>query len=308
MIFHKDQIIDPENFRQPSFFISPFSTADLERNDAIMKNPNVSDDSLKEYNAFFGEHEYCLSGKEAIFNALDHYNLKKDDQVLILTTTSNLYISSCVTKEIEKFCGWSREKTDNTKLIFIIHEFGKVFHDMETIKNYNLPIIEDCAMSMFSSDEKELIGQYGDFTIYSLPKFFPIQFGGILKVNCKNYSINKNKAYQNHLQKVTLHYFEDSENIKKKRKDNNNYLILELCKLGFTPYFDYSERETPSVCMFTNNGHDLPKLKVFLQRNGIECSIFYGKDAFFIPVNQALGKFEMDYIINLITFFINESK
>jgi hypothetical protein len=308
MIFHKEQIINPESFRQPSFFISPFTTADLERNDTIVKSSSFSENTIYKYNSFFGEHEYFLSGKDAINKALSHYDLQKEDEILILTTTSNLYVSSCVTKEIEKFCNWSREKTEKTKLIFIIHEFGKIYPEIETIKNYNLPIIEDCAMSMFSTDENHLIGKYGDFTIYSIPKFFPIQFGGILKVNCKDFSISENKPYKNHLQKVTLHYLEDSENIIRKRKENNTYLISALNNLGFRSYFEYSKFETPSVCMFENNGYDLTQLKTFLQKHGVECSIFYGKDVFFIPVHQGLGTFEMDYIINLIEFFIHETK
>ncbi|WP_300673888.1 DegT/DnrJ/EryC1/StrS family aminotransferase [Soonwooa sp.] len=308
MIFYENQIINPENFRQPAFYISPFTTTDLGKNDAIIKNSILNKDVLQKYNSFFGEHEYFMNGKEAIYKALSHYNLLPEDEVLILTTSSNLYVSSCVTTQIEKFCRWSRVKSEKTKLVFVIHEFGKVYSDMATVIAYNLPIIEDCAMSMFSNDETNYIGQYGDFTIYSIPKFFPIQFGGILRVNCDNFVINEEKPYKNHLQKLILHYFENTQDIIKKRKENNSYLIAALSKFGLKPYFEYSQFETPSVCMFTNNGYNLPDLKVFLQKNGIECSIFYGKDAFFIPVNQALGIFEMDYIINLIEFFIHENE
>ncbi|SHE69963.1 DegT/DnrJ/EryC1/StrS family aminotransferase [Chryseobacterium takakiae] len=308
MIFYKEQIIYPESFRQPSFFISPFSTADLEKNAMIVKDCSCNENTIKKYNSFFGKHEYFLSGKEAINKALSHYLLQKEDEVLILTTTANSYVSSCVTKEIEKFCTWSRQKTDKTKVVFIIHEFGKIYNDMETVKKFNLPIIEDCAMSMFSNDENNLIGTHGDFTIYSIPKFFPVQFGGILKINCENYSITHTKIYKDYLQKLVLHYFQDTEHIINQRKNNNCYMIAGLTKLGFTSYFEYSEFETPSVCMFENNGCDIVKLKVFLQQHGIECSVFYGKDAFFLPVHQALGVFEMDYILNLIEFFIHENK
>lgn len=308
MIFYKNQIINPENFRQPSLFISPFTTCDLGKNETIVKNSVFSREIIHKYNTFFGQHEYFISGKEAIFKALSHYDLQKEDEVLILTTTSNLYVSSCVTKEIEKFCTWSRKKTDKTKLVFIIHEFGKVYPDMASIKEYNLPIIEDCAMSMFSNDDNNQVGQYGNFAIYSIPKFFPVQFGGILRINCENFHLNDDKPYKDYLQKLTLHYFANSHSIREKRKENNNYLIAALNKLGFKSYFEYSTLETPSVCMFENNGHDLSKLKIFLQTNGIECSIFYGKDVFFIPVHQALGIFEMNFIINLIEFFIHENK
>ncbi|MGG7470461.1 DegT/DnrJ/EryC1/StrS family aminotransferase [Chryseobacterium arthrosphaerae] len=310
MIFYKGQIINPENFRQPSFFISPFRTSDLGKNDSIVKDDSPSDEELlKKFHSFFGKtYEYFLSGKEAINQALRFYNLESDDEVLILTTTSNLYVSSCVTKEIEKFCQWSREKTNKTKLIFVIHEFGKVYPDMERIKNYNIPIIEDCAMSMLSNNSQHQTGQYGDFTIYSVPKFFPIQFGGILRINNNYKKSESEKPYQNYLQKICLHYLKDIENIIIQRRANNQYLISKLEKIGFKSFFEYNEYETPSVCMFENNGCDLSELKIFLQQNGIECSIFYGKDVFFIPVHQNLGTFEMDYIVNLIEYFVYENK
>ncbi|WP_278377857.1 DegT/DnrJ/EryC1/StrS family aminotransferase [Chryseobacterium arthrosphaerae] len=310
MIFYKGQIINPENFRQPSFFISPFRTSDLGKNDSIVKDDSPSDEELlKKFHSFFGKtHEYFLSGKEAINQALRFYNLESDDEVLILTTTSNLYVSSCVTKEIEKFCQWSREKTNKTKLIFVIHEFGKVYPDMERIKSYNIPIIEDCAMSMLSNNSQHQTGQYGDFTIYSVPKFFPIQFGGILRINNNYKTSEAEKPYQNYLQKICLHYLKDIENIIIQRRANNQYLISKLEKIGFKSFFEYNEYETPSVCMFENNGCDLSELKIFLQQNGIECSIFYGKDVFFIPVHQNLGTFEMDCIVNLIEYFVYENK
>jgi dTDP-4-amino-4,6-dideoxygalactose transaminase len=43
---------------------------------------------------------------------------------------------------------------------------------MESLLDLNIPIIEDLAMSLFSTNDSSRIGKYGDFTIYSLPKFF----------------------------------------------------------------------------------------------------------------------------------------
>lgn len=308
MILHNQHIINPEDFRTPSFFISPFSTADLERNNTAFESSSSNTTAITQYESLFGKHEFFLNGKCAINKALSHYQLQPDDEVLILTTSSNWYVSSCVTNEITKFCKWSREKTDNTKLVFVIHEFGKIYQDMEMVKSYQLPIIEDCAMSLFSNNDNHSVGKEGDFAIYSLPKFFPIQFGGILKINRKDFFANHHKPFSDYLKKVTVHFLENSEEISLKRKENNDYLLSELLKYGFQPYFDYTGKETPSVCMFKNNGYDLSQLKIFLQKNGVECSVFYGDDAFFIPVHQNLSRFEMNFIINLIDYFIHETK
>jgi dTDP-4-amino-4,6-dideoxygalactose transaminase len=43
---------------------------------------------------------------------------------------------------------------------------------MESLLDLNIPIIEDLAMSLFSTNDSSRIGKYGDFTIYSLPSFF----------------------------------------------------------------------------------------------------------------------------------------
>jgi dTDP-4-amino-4,6-dideoxygalactose transaminase len=126
---------------------------------------------------------YTLTGRLAIQKSLQHYNLQPNDVVTILTTSNNFYISGCVTAEIEKFCKWNREISDKTKLIFVNHEFGVPYENLEELKKYKLPIIEDCAHSFFSEDDKSEIGKVGDFAIYSFPKIFPIQIGGLLVSN-----------------------------------------------------------------------------------------------------------------------------
>lgn len=309
MIFYNQHIINPENFRQPSFYISPFNTSDLEKNAAISLKSDFNPEVVTKYKELFGKHQYFISGKSAVYFALKHYQLKENDEVLILTTTSNVYVSSCVTNEIKKFCNWSRVRSAQTKLVFIIHEFGKIYEDLEFAKSLNLPIIEDCAMSLFSESQTQKVGRNGDFTIFSLAKFFPVQFGGVLRSNIENFRFEEvQNDFSFFLKNITLHYLESSKLNKSKRISNNFYLLSKLNSFGLKPYFNYTENETPSVCMFRNNGLDLPKLKIFMQSNGVECSVFYGEDAFFIPVHQALNKFEMDFLINLIQFFINETK
>ena len=59
-----------------------------------------------------------------------------------------------------------------------------------------MPIIEDCAGSFFSKDKKDTIGKIGDFVIYSFPKMFPLQIGGLLLSNQKG-SIEKQDQMDN---------------------------------------------------------------------------------------------------------------
>ena len=47
--------------------------------------------------------KFTTNGRHAIEEALKNYNLSSSDIITILTTSQNFYISSCVTKTIEKF-------------------------------------------------------------------------------------------------------------------------------------------------------------------------------------------------------------
>lgn len=308
MIYWNNQIINPDKFRVPSYNISPFSTDQL----SLLNELNIVDDasfvSENLYNKF-GDYEFTLDGKSAIFQALSFYNLKKSDEVYIVTTTGNKYVSSCVTGEIERFCQWSRELSERTKIVFVIHEFGLIYEDMESLLKLKIPIIEDLAMSLFSTDVANKAGNYGDFAIYSLPKFFPLQYGGVLKYNQQIYksNIDNSQAYQLNLKNIISYLLNEKSDIIAKRNENYKYYQAKLLDLGFKTRLKFSDRETPSVFMFCSNELDLPKLKIFLQLNGVECSVFYGENSFFIPVHQNLKQFDMDYIINLIKYFIYEN-
>jgi hypothetical protein len=309
MIYWNGQIINAECFRVPSYNISPFSTEQL----ALVENINyLADKNLvfKTIYEKFGDYEFTLSGKAAISKALSFYDLKNTDEVYIITTTGNKYVSSCVTNEIEKYCKWSRELSEKTKLIFVIHEFGMIYQYMEKLLELGIPIIEDLSMSLFSTDVTNKTGKYGDFTIYSLPKFFPLQYGGILRYNKEvNKSfIDNSEVFQQKLAKVVSFLLGTKEEIIVKRNKNYKYLEEVFTELGFNTRLNLSNRETPSVYMFSSDLLDLNKLKIFMQRNGVECSVFYGENAFFLPVHQNLKRFDLDYIINLIKYFIYENK
>jgi hypothetical protein len=174
-------IVNPDPYLLPTFRISPFATSFLSENEKLPFD-NFADTYLD--NKFNKKQwVYTINGRQAIEQALKNYNLNPTDVVTILTTSGNKYISSCVTSSIEKFCQWNRELSADTKIIFVNHEFGYPFQQMEKLLALNIPIIEDCCTTFFSNDDNNKLGKYGDYAIYSLPKFFPIQVGGILVAN-----------------------------------------------------------------------------------------------------------------------------
>lgn len=302
-------ILNPDKELLPDYKISPFSTSDLARN-RDLPDSNLIDEYFHDR---FKHSRFCYTknGRFAINLALQHYNLNSEDCVTIFTTTGNMYISSCVTKEIEKFCQWSRRIEENTKLFLVNHEFGYPHEGLAQLKSYGMPIIEDCAHSFFSRDENCLIGTLGDYVIYSFPKMFPLQIGGLLVSNLEQ----KNNAQQieNHItyeeiryiKNVISHYIYRSEEIMKSRLENYINLRKLLEPLNLFERFQLKNGIVPGVFMFTIHlGNDfLSKFKEYMYQHGIQCSVFYGENAFFIPIHQNLKSEDLIYFREVISSF-----
>lgn len=84
--------------------------------------------------------------------------------------------------------------TPNVKAIYVIHYFGFP-QDIKIVKDicskYKLYLIEDCALSLFSSDNAGKLGTVGDISIYSFPKTLPVPDGGLLAINNINLKLDK---------------------------------------------------------------------------------------------------------------------
>ncbi|OAA94206.1 DegT/DnrJ/EryC1/StrS family aminotransferase [Clostridium coskatii] len=300
-----DFIMEPDEYLTPSYRISPFLTEDI----IINKYLSYSDTCDEYFLDRFKNRSFCYTtnGREAINIALSKLNLKSNDCVTIFTTTNNFYISGCVTKEIEKFCKWSRKIEKNTKVIFVNHEFGFPYENLMKLKNYNLPIIEDCAHSFNSNNIENSVGKVGDFVIFSFPKFFPIQIGGLL-VYKKKYNVNFKLDFKqkNYIKKVISFYIDKIDDWSKARSKNYTYLNYALSSIGIYSRFKLKSYITPGVYMFkVSNNIDTDLLKKFLWKQGIQCSVFYKEKVMYIPVHNRLKKEDLDYFIECIKYFIN---
>ena len=300
-------VLQPDPYSLPCYRIGPFQTRDLSINHCL-PDSDLIDTYIKER---FGDKDYAytINGRKAINIALGLCNLEKNDVVSILTTTGNFYISGCVTDEIGKYCKWSREMMPETKVILVNHEFGYPYKELRKLKNYNLPIIEDCAHSFFSRDEDDSTGNVGDFVIYSFPKMFPLQIGGLLVSNIPGTLEKKNQISEDelrHVKNVLSSQINLRENIIRDRISNYRYLRDKFESLGLTERFHLDKGVVPGVFMFKTDGHniDLPELKKYFYAHGVQCSVFYGEEAFFIPVHQALGEQDMEYFYEVIKSFI----
>ena len=301
-------IIHPDPYSTPCYRIGPFTTRDITFNSKLPES-NAIDHYFTER---FGENSftYTENGREAINIALSYYKLNRNDIVTILTTSNNFYISSCVTTEIEKFCRWNREIIPETKVIIVAHEFGYISPEMEKVASLKIPIIEDLAPSFFSNDNKNKAGMYGDFAIYSFPKMFPIQIGGLLLNNndlpTRKSAIDKETVA--YIKKVASYYIKQKQELLNKRASIYNYGIERFQELGFTERFARNELMIPNSMLLKNNGiiNDLPALKIWSWQHGIHSSVFYGEDAFFLPSHQNLTETDVDYFVEVMRLFKNK--
>lgn len=304
-------IINPDPYSLPAYRIGPFTTKDLSLNHTLKDN-----DLIEEYFADrFSGKEYIVTenGREAINRALSYYGLKPDDVVTILTTSSNFYISGCVTGEIEKFCKWSRNLVPETKLIFVNHEFGYPYRGLSDLRKYNLPVIEDCAGSFFTSDSCNEIGNVGDFVIYSFPKMFPLQVGGLLVSSLTGSAGSLHgidSILYRHIRNVLSNYINGRDEIIRKRLDNYEYLRSLFGSIGLNERFKLDAGTVPGVFMFCTDNYsiDLPDLKKYFWAHGVQCSVFYKEEAFFIPVHQALNEGDMDYFFEVMKSYLNRKR
>lgn len=294
-------IINPTSEVKPRITISPFSFQII--NGTQFKDTELAEKYLENR---FNMYHIEVKARYAIPNILKSLGLGSDDIVTILTTSGNYYISSCVTNAIETVCKWNREIVPNTRAIFVNHEFGYPFENIEELKTHNLPIIEDCVHS-FIHDKQ--IGNVGDFVIYSLSKNYPMQIGAVVKQNntILKYHSNITDIEKRFVLNNFSKYIPQLIKIEGQKKKNLLYLQHSLETDGITPFFRMPQSVVPNVFLFRiNKNINLQELKNFMWDNGIESSVFYGKDAFFIPCNYTLSKHELDYMITLIRYYVKK--
>jgi hypothetical protein len=300
-------VINPDPYSLPCYRIGPFTTRDISINIGLPECNDIEPyftERFRDKNLI-----YTYNGREAINIALSDLNLKKDDIVTIFTTTGNFYISGCVTREIEKFCRWSRKIEPATRVILVNHEFGYHYGEIASLKKTGLPIIEDCAQSFFSQDENKTTGAIGDYAIYSFPKMFPLQIGGLLVSNqdCRLASSSHlNNNEKRYIKNVISYYIKRSDELIARRKNNYDFLAQKFRDLGLVERFTQSDEVVPGVFMFRKGKHlfDLPDLKEYFYSHGVQCSVFYGEESFFIPVHQALNEHDLLYFHKVMKSFI----
>ncbi|MEX1014724.1 MAG: hypothetical protein WDZ80_06200 [Candidatus Paceibacterota bacterium] len=287
----------------PSFLIIPFQKEDIEKNYEL--NIKYSFNLKERLQELYPDKFIKLtsSGRKALELALNSISETGNKDVLIQTTSDNFYISSCVTKTIEKKNRWHRSNEKKNDVILINHEFGYADNRILSYKE-SKNLIEDCAFAFASKFEtKKKCGTIGQYSIFSLSKFFPIQVGGIL-LSDKPIKYEEDKKIEEYISNVVGYYFNEIEKWIEQRYLIYDYYNKVFKQLNCKEYFSKNENNVPGVYLFKlpkNINADL--LKEYYQQRGVQCSVFYKEQAFYLPLNQFTKKWHVDFFAELLVDF-----
>lgn len=258
---------------------------------------------------FKGRKIWLKKGREAIEIILSSLNISKSDEVFITTSSESQYVSSCVTSTVFNYCKPSRELSNKTKVILIIHEFGvphpKTIQLCKYAKKNQIIVIEDCAHTINSLIDNKYVGTYGDFSFYSFSKLLPVSEGGLLVQN--NFEIELNHYEETvdvEKRNLIMQYIHYIPSFSKKRVENYNYLKDVFRKYINGPYIEINKNVIPyyfSLPIVDSN----MSIRNTLQKKNIYCGTWFGKNYLLIPIHQFLNKNQLDYLINEILRQLN---
>ena len=299
LAFHGQLALGGHGVLRPSYRVTPFS-----RPRESPRLHSATDGALMRYLADrFPGRAVALSvnGRSALGAALREIALQPTDVVTIFTTSGKHYVSGCVTREIDAVCRWSRDVVTETRAALVIHEFGYPMANMASIRALGVPVIEDCCYAFASSDSDGLLGLNSDFAVFSFPKFFDTPFGGALIGLPTGQSLRyEGIASEETLRAITNIVDSQVEliaTIADARARNFSLLRDRLRDHGCTPSLPEHAQHVPGVFLFdAPPGHDLQALKRQLYTAGVECSVHYHSESFFVPVHQNLRAIDLEYI------------
>ena len=297
-------LYEPLPHMRPHIRIAPFSAATLE---SLLAIRGETPGALEEPEAWLNKANsvrFYASGRAAISACLSQERLERADEVLIVTTTQGPYISSCVTEAIEAVCAWSRELTPRTKMALVIHEFGFPCDSslIAECQARRIPVMEDCAYALGSRMEGASVGCFGDYAIYSLPKHFPVPFGGVLASRrdiipprAAEALPNGDKAF---LVSALRKAMQIGSSPNEARRKNWQWFAESLLPFGMEPYFALPPAVVPGAFVARlETAVDGAKLKEDIVEAGVEATQYYCMGGFFLPVHECLTDYDKRYIV-----------
>jgi dTDP-4-amino-4,6-dideoxygalactose transaminase len=154
------------------------------------------------------------------------------------------------------------------KILMLAHYFGFCRTDLKKLKmlcdQNGVILVEDCAHALGLHQGISQLGAIGDFSVYSLHKFLPMEKGGILRVNNPNFAlpdIDPKAGLESGL--VQFYAGFDLHQVLGKRLENYRFLYGMLVnEPGIEIMYDLQEGDLP---------HDFP----VLVKNGLREKLYF---------------------------------
>jgi hypothetical protein len=203
--------------------------------------------------------------------------------VTILTTTGSRYVSSCVTEAIGQVCAHARTFTPGTEVALVIHEWGIPYPELAKLSGRcradGIPLVEDLAYGVGTALWGEGAGGHGDYRLFSLPKFFAVEGGGVLQ------DTGLGAAGLPEGDPLPRRRVEAPDAIVARRREVwHRYEEL----FEPSPVWGPSARVVPEVFLLRASEGEGVFVRDRLRADGIEAGFWYGNDHLFLPAHQRL--------------------
>jgi len=143
-------------------------------------------------------HVYYYLARNAIWNGADSLGLKAGDEVLMPAYHHGVELECLLAKGMKlryyrvdqrmraDLADMRRLLRSETRALYVIHYLGfpQPIQEIRTLADgAGIPLIEDCALSLFSRAPAGPLGSFGDIGIFCLYKSLPVPHGGTLALN-----------------------------------------------------------------------------------------------------------------------------
>ena len=304
---YPEELFWPDLYLKPKIRMSPYDGRLNHINPKIIKKASILSLCKQFVSPNYDNFSILKNGRHAINTALNSIGLDKSCSVSILTPSKSNYVSKCVTDEISKFCNF-KINDKNADAYFLIHEFGRRIIPSKEIVLSNKPIIEDCAYLLSSSNLEH--GYFGDYLVFSCSKAFNTPHGGLLFSKGKIH--NKNNISKNYLSIIQSGLYENLKNLNKisiKRKSVFHQMQIKCREYGLTHFYKVTENDFPTAFLIDLDNEitseKLELIKQHMNEMGVESSVFYGNNCYFIPCHQNVGTFEIEYMFYHLRYILN---
>lgn len=221
-------------------------------------------------------------------------------------------------------------KNEFFDLALVIHYFGFSRIEIDNLKSKceenSVILVEDCAHAFYLGDCISKIGNYGDYSFYSLHKYLAVSTGGLLKIN--NTTLPKPEIRsEDMIDFSALERFSSSDFKKIAEIRQNNYKLYQrilVSNENIEVLFDLKEGDIPQTFPIRVKNGLREKLYFYLLNNNIptvalyyrmipqidpdkfELSMLISSEILNLPVHQDTTLEDVDLVCSKINDFFGE--